>query len=50
MLIQESKSGKTKTIVVTARINMQKIALRYRHAGLADIKNIEWMIPLFSPL
>ena len=50
MLIQESKSGKTKTIVGTASINMQKVALRYRYAGLADIKDVERMIPLFSPL
>ena len=45
MLTQESKNCKKKTIAVTANIKMQKVALKYMHAGLGDIENIE-CIPL----
>ena len=43
MLTQESKNCKKKTIVVTANIKMQKVALKYMHAGLGDIENIDCM-------
>ena len=45
MLTQESKNCKKETIVVTANIKMQKVALKYMHAGLGNIENIE-CIPL----
>ena len=37
---KKSKINKIKIIVITASNKMQKIALKYKHTGLGDMKNV----------